>query len=105
MAELKAKLERYKYPALILLVGIMLMLVPGTKKEVPEECDEAQLLCQALSKTEGVGEVKVILSENGAVIVCEGAKNAGVRLDIIRAVCSYTGFTSDKISVLKMTEY
>ena len=63
------------------------------------------MLCSVLSACEGVGEVKVIISEEGVVVVCEGANDAKVRLDIIRAVSSYTGFGTDRITVLKMTYY
>ena len=38
----------------------------------------------------------------GAVIVCQGADNASVRLAIVEAVRSATGLTTDRISVLKM---
>ena len=38
----------------------------------------------------------------GAVILCQGADSAAVRLAIIQAVASATGLTSDKITVLKM---
>ena len=38
----------------------------------------------------------------GAVIVCQGADNAAVRLSIVEAVRSATGLSSDRISVLKM---
>lgn len=38
----------------------------------------------------------------GALIVCEGADRAAVKLDIIRAVSGLTGLGSDKISVIKM---
>ena len=38
----------------------------------------------------------------GAVIVCEGADHAAVRLSVVEAVMSVTGLTSDKITVLKM---
>lgn len=38
----------------------------------------------------------------GAVILCQGAENAGVRLALVEAVCDATGLSSDKISVLKM---
>lgn len=38
----------------------------------------------------------------GAVIVCQGADNAAVRLAIVEAVRSATGLTTDRISVLKM---
>lgn len=38
----------------------------------------------------------------GAVIVCQGAENAGVRLAVVEAVCNATGLGADKVSVLKM---
>lgn len=38
----------------------------------------------------------------GAIIVCEGADNPGVRLSIVEAVSKATGLGADKISVLKM---
>lgn len=38
----------------------------------------------------------------GAVIVCQGADNAAVRLAVVEAVRSATGLTTDHISVLKM---
>ena len=38
----------------------------------------------------------------GAVILCQGADSAGVRLSIVEAVMSVTGLTSDKITVLRM---
>lgn len=41
-------------------------------------------------------------SYRGAIILCQGADNAQVRLNIVEAVCSVTGLTSDRITVLKM---
>lgn len=38
----------------------------------------------------------------GAVIVCQGADRAAVRLAIVEAVANATGLSTDKISVLKM---
>lgn len=38
----------------------------------------------------------------GAVIVCQGADNAAVRLSVVEAVSKATGLGADKISVLKM---
>lgn len=38
----------------------------------------------------------------GAVVVCQGADNASVRLAVVEAVRSATGLSSDRISVLKM---
>lgn len=38
----------------------------------------------------------------GAIIVCEGADDANVKLAVLEAVSKATGLRSDKISVLKM---
>lgn len=107
MSEIKekaAKLEKFKYPLIVLIVGVVLMLIPGksTYLNTPSGIDEP--LKTVLSCTNGVGRAEVIASECGVVVVCDGAEDAKVRLDIIRAVSSYTGFASDKITILKMTD-
>ena len=38
----------------------------------------------------------------GAMVICEGADKASVRLSVIDAVSKVTGLSSDRISVLKM---
>lgn len=38
----------------------------------------------------------------GAIVVCQGADNAAVRLAIVEAVANATGLSTDRISVLKM---
>lgn len=38
----------------------------------------------------------------GALIVCDGAESAAIRLSIVEAVSSLTGLGSDKITVIKM---
>lgn len=38
----------------------------------------------------------------GAVVLCQGADSASVRLSIVEAVANATGLTTDKITVLKM---
>lgn len=99
-----AKLEKFKYPLVVLVIGVVLMLLPGGSAAAGGESEE-EPMALLLSCTEGVGESRVLISENGVVVVCQGAENARVRLDIIRAVSSYTGFASDKITILKMADY
>ena len=99
------KLDQFKYPLLILIIGVALMLFPsgsGTKTEAA--ADENLLFQQLLSSSEGVGQARVIVSENGVVVVCRGADDAKVRLDIIKAVSAYTGFGADRITILKMVD-
>ena len=38
----------------------------------------------------------------GAIVLCQGADSAAIRLAIVEAVMSVTGLSSDKITVLKM---
>ena len=103
LAGLRAALVKWKYPILILLVGLMLLLLPAAEKKQEPGAESAQeALAQILSRTQGVGEACVLISDSGVVVACVGASNAAVRLDIIRAVGSYTGFGSDKITILKL---
>lgn len=94
--------ERMKYPLIVLALGIILILIPGGNSRESYETASDPTLAELLSNAKGVGECKVLISDNGALIVCEGAENAGVRLEIIHAVGSYTGYSSDKITILKM---
>jgi len=106
MSELKnklGKLEKYKYPLLILAIGIAIMLFPSGKANDDVVQGDSRLE-QVLSSVDGVGETQVMVSESGVIVVARGAENAKVRLDIIRAIGSYTGFGADKITVLKMAD-
>lgn len=103
--EWKKRLKSFQYPALVLILGLLLMLIPSGSGNKDYEEGEGSSLEEVLNTAAGVGRVRILLSEKGAVIVCDGADNACVRLDILRAVGSYTGFGSDRITVLKMTDY
>ena len=100
---LTKRLADYKYPLLLLLIGVLLMLLPSRTKVDAQSPTAESALEEVLSECSGVGRVRLIVSENGAVVVCDGAENAAVRLDILRAIGSYTGFGSDRITVLKMS--
>lgn len=153
--------KKYCVPALILLLGMILMTLPGKEKKRGEpiqtieqnvnQKDLQEALEDILALVQGAGKVRVLLTEaageqtlyqtdrdvqtngesesirqdtvlltdsareeagliqqiippeyQGAVILCQGADSASVRLAIIQAVASATGLTSDKITVLKM---
>ena len=98
------KLEKFKYPLVVLIIGVVLMLLPSGSSQSKDCPGGEEQMAQILSQTEGVGEARVLISDSGVVVACTGAENARVRLDIIRAVSSYTGFTSDKITILKMAD-
>ncbi len=56
------------------------------------------------NQREESGLIKQVISPEyrGAVIVCQGANQAEVRLAVVNAVRSVTGLSSDRIAVLKM---
>ena len=151
-------LKKYRYGILILLVGVVLMCLPGKNTDEPvthqpmtavlsEQQNLERSLAAILSQIHGAGKVEVLLTEAkgtetmyqstttssndslrhdaviitgtdrsqsgliqqivpptylGAVIVCQGANSAAVRLSIVQAVSSVTGLGSDRITVLKM---
>lgn len=150
--------KKYRYAALIVLLGIVFMCLPGWQKEetVPDTpaafdhtlpADLEESLAGILSQIKGAGKVEVLLTEAkgaetmyqsddnmsadtqrretviisgsertqaglvrqinppsylGAIVVCQGADSAAVRLAIVQAVSSVTGLGSDRITVLKM---
>lgn len=154
--------KKYRYPILVLVLGLVLMCIPSVSGSGKEESaatptqsaartDLSAELSEILSQIEGAGKVRVMLTvaagertvyqvnENittdeagsairketviitdsdrneqalvtqilpqeyrGAVIVCQGADSAAVRLAIVEAVSRITGLGADRISVLKM---
>lgn len=153
---INALLGKYKYPILVLLAGLGLVLLPGSPEkpvaESPAQTVPVQRLEQRLedilSRIEGAGQVRVLLTEEsgretlyqtdsqtdtdesgsrrtddtvlvedssrnetglirqilepeyrGAVILCQGAAQPGVKLAIVEAVRCVTGLGADRISV------
>ena len=154
------KLQPFRYPLLVLCLGVLLLLIPDKKvssavNNLPESEQEVNLDLEErleflLSQIDGAGKVNVLLSlergsetvyqydsqrsirgdeeefetetvlisedgreepvvirtiyptYKGALIVCQGADSAAVRLNIVQAVSSLTGLGSDKITVVKM---
>ena len=99
------KLSDYKYPLLVLLVGVLLMLLPGGIRS-PTAGEEQDCAFAALvERIDGVGECSLALSDTGVVVVCEGAEEPAVRLALLQAILAYTGFTSERIAILKLAEH
>lgn len=159
-AKLQNQLGKYKYVAIILCLGVVLMLWPTRSQEDAQNQAETQSARQtdlqnfdleelerrmetALSEINGVGEATVVLtlrssgedvlaqdtSEGstsdretviistgsgteeavsvktiypefqGALVICDGAGNAGVKLEVLQAVSAITGLSSDQISI------
>ena len=145
---------------MVLLIGIFLLCLPrqepqtgvSPKQEtVQQQTTLEQELEDVLSKLEGAGKVRVLLTESsgsetyyqqdedrveeesgrqirsdtviltdgsrgqtglirrvdppvylGAVVLCQGADSARVKLAVTEAVSNATGLTTDRITVLKM---
>ena len=71
VGKVPAWVKRYRYPLLVLALGLVLMAVPGwsTRQEVTEptvqteqQPDLTALLTEILGEIEGVGKVQVLLS-------------------------------------------
>jgi len=157
---LKAIVSKYKYAAIVLVIGVALLLIPEMKQQtkspvtesiVNSQALEMESLSNILQAIDGAGNVQVLLSiasgeetiyqtnrdtsnangENsakietviitdsqrnesglitqvnpptylGAIVVCQGADSAMVRLSITQAVAKITGLGTDDICVLKM---
>ena len=109
MSELKGaigKLGKYKYPLIILIVGLFLLLLPSRGSTVGSNSatDDEMRFKATLENTIGVGKANVLISDSGVVIVCDGAENSNVKLSIIKAAEVFTGFSSDKIEILKTAD-
>ena len=108
------RLAQNKYVLLVLLAGLVLLLLPGHGETAAESSadpleatgvsleEESAKLGALLAEMDGVGRAQVLLSKKGAVVVCDGADSAVVRLEVTDAVMAYTGLGGDKISVMKM---
>ncbi len=71
MQKLPKWFQKYRYPMVILLVGLVLLAIPGRKTttapaaeepQTVQQPDAAQQLAQILGQIEGVGKVKVLLT-------------------------------------------
>ena len=155
--------SKYKYIALVVLIGLVLLFWPtksGTQPEIQKQQTQQtevvdgqleQKLEKILSQIDGVGDCNVMLTTaagpetiyqmntsrqtssdgqteeistalisqgssseeplvvqqlnpiyQGALIVCNGAGSASVRLAVVDAVADLTGLGADQISVIKM---
>ena len=88
------------------LEAFWLLLIPsGSDGAEDGYASEAESRLESvLAEVEGAGRVRVLCSEEGAAVVCEGAADASVRLAVTRAVAAYTGLGSNEITVLPMRD-
>ena len=81
---------------------VMLSLKKSVSRELAEDESE-YLVISTGSGTQSAVSLSYGYPEYlGAVVVCSGADNAGVRLAVTQAVSAVTGLGSDKITVVKM---
>lgn len=101
MTKIQETVSKYKYPLLVLAVGVLLLMWPQSGGDDAADNSQEQRLEAVLESCVGVGECSVLLSDNGAVIVCDGADSAETKYGVLKAVEAYSGFSSDKIQILK----
>lgn len=63
---------------------------------------ETVILSDSARTESGLVQQLIPPTYRGAVILCQGADSAAVRLALVEAVSNATGLTSDRITVLKM---
>ena len=140
LRRLPQRLGKFKYPVLILLLGVLLLLLPrpsgreaepeATAPAVEERSTlavEETRLANLLSRIQGAGAEESLRQEDntvlygtgsgtqsalvqqvtaptyqGAIVVCQGADDPGVKLALVQAVASVTGLGTDQITVVKM---
>lgn len=75
----------------------------GEKEESSIERSTSTVIIQSGGSTESPITLKYIYPEYlGALVIAEGADNAAVKLQLIKAVAGLTGLGTDKIIVTKM---
>ena len=89
--------------AVLAAASALLLLIPSGAEDGYASEAESRLE-SVLAEVEGAGRVRVLCSEEGAAVVCEGAADASVRLAVTRAVAAYTGLGSNEITVLPMRD-
>ncbi len=100
------RLSEYRYVLLVAAAGLALMLWPSGRDRAAqaEGAGEEARLAAVLSQIEGVGRTEVLLSDSGAVVVCEGADASSVRLAVVRAVRCYTGLGANEVEIFRSDE-
>ncbi len=81
----------------------VLLSVSATGEHVfAENGDELAVISMGSGQEQAVELYARSAEYLGAVVVCEGAEKAEVRLALTKAVASFTGLGSDKITILDM---
>ena len=96
-------------------VRVLLTMASGEETVYQTDVTEAvgadgstnRTVSTVLANQSGSGEAPVVSQiiygkYQGAVVVCEGAERAAVRLELVNAVAGLTGLPTDRITVIKM---
>ena len=81
---------------------VLLSLKSTAKRSLAMSGDEAVVLSAGSGKQQAVEEGFAYPEYLGAVVVCQGAGSADVRMDVYDAVSAFTGLSMADIRVLKM---
>lgn len=83
-------------------VSVLLSVMGSASRELAESGEETLVL--SAGNSEDVVELYYVNPEYiGAVIVCDGADLAQVRLAVTEAVCAFTGLPSQSVKVMQMS--
>jgi len=83
-------------------VKVLLSLKSTATRELAES-EEKAIIINKGSGNQSAVELRYVYPEYlGAVVICQGAGSARVRLDVTKAVSAFTGLSSDKITVIEM---
>lgn len=90
----------------MLLIGVLLVVVAMPTKSYTDNeekyaLEEEMRLKQVLEQMEGVGVSNVMITEEGIVIIADGAENGVVAKNIISVVQALFDVDSHKIKVMK----
>lgn len=81
---------------------VILALEGSVARELAQENGEAVIVSAGSGTQEPVELRYVYPAYLGALVICQGAEDPGVRLAVTEAVAAVTGLGSDKITVVQM---
>lgn len=94
--------------AIVLVFAVRRVFYDGDESTEPVATlnDAEARICALLSEIDGVGEVRVVVGENGegVVVVCEGAGDFVVVMHIREAVAAALGTDEKSVKVYRMKD-
>ena len=83
-------------------VSVLLSVMGSASRELAESGEETLVISS--SGGENVVDLYYVNPQYiGAVIVCDGADSAQVRLSVTEAVCAFTGLSAERVKVMQMS--